>query len=101
MSTVSMPPLTLLREQIIGCRRRTFSRFPSLRRDINDPVEYVGNVYDKAGWVLQCFGSQLGTRPFSVPSNIISKANRPSERVTVDLVKAIEESTGTKCRPIF
>jgi len=46
---------------------------PIVTRDINDPVEYVGNVYDKAGWVLHMLRSQLGDEAFSAPSNIISR----------------------------
>jgi aminopeptidase N len=74
---------------------------PIVTRDINDPVEYVGNVYDKAGWVLHMLHSQLGDEAFFRAIKHYLEANRLQNVVTADLVKAIEESTGTNVDPFF
>ncbi len=74
---------------------------PIVTRDINDPVEYVGNVYDKAGWVLHMLRSQLGDEAFFRAIKHYLEANRLQNVVTADLVKAIEESTGTNVDPFF
>jgi len=66
---------------------------PIVTRDINDPVEYVGNVYDKAGWVLHMLRSQLRDEAFFRAIKHYLEANRLQNVVTADLVKAIEEST--------
>jgi aminopeptidase N len=74
---------------------------PIVTRDINDSVEYVGNVYDKAGWVLHMLRSQLGNDAFFRALKHYLEANRLQNVVTADLVKAIEESTGTNVDPFF
>src|SRR5882762_2584261 len=74
---------------------------PIVTRDINDSVEYVGNVYDKAGWVLHMLRSQLGDDAFFRAIKHYLEANRLQNVVTADLVKAIEESTGTNVDPFF
>ncbi len=40
------------REQNSWMPSKELFPIPIVTRDINDSVEYVGNVYDKAGWVL-------------------------------------------------
>jgi aminopeptidase N len=74
---------------------------PIVTRDINDSVEYVGNVYDKAGWVLNMLRKQLGDEAFFRALKHYLEANRLQNVVTADLVKAIEESTGTNVDPFF
>src|ERR1017187_1429437 len=37
---------------------------PIVTRDIDDSVEYIGNVYDKSGWVLHMLREQLGDDAF-------------------------------------
>src|ERR1700688_4403143 len=65
---------------------------PIVTRDIDDSVEYVGNVYDKAGWVLNMLRKQLGDDAFFRALKHYLEANRLQNVVTADLVKAIEES---------
>jgi len=74
---------------------------PVVTRDINDSVEYVGNVYDKGGWVLNMLRRQLGDEAFFRALKHYLEANRLQNVVTADLVKAIEESTGTNVDPFF
>jgi aminopeptidase N len=74
---------------------------PIVTRDINDSVEYVGNVYDKGGWVLNMLRKQLGDDAFFSALKHYLEANRLQNVVTADLVKAIEESTGTNVDPFF
>jgi aminopeptidase N len=74
---------------------------PIVTRDINDSVEYVGNVYDKGGWVLKMLRKQLGDDAFFRALKRYLEANRLQNVVTADLVKAIEESTGTNVDPFF
>jgi aminopeptidase N len=74
---------------------------PIVTRDINDSVEYVGNVYDKAGWVLHMLRSKLGDDAFFRALKHYLEANRLLNVVTADLVKAIEESTGNNVDPFF
>jgi len=74
---------------------------PIVTRDIDDSVEYVGNVYDKAGWVLNMLREQLGDAAFFRALKHYLEANRLQNVVTADLVKAIEESTGTNVDQFF
>ena len=74
---------------------------PIVTRDINDSVEYVGNVYDKGGWVLNMLRKQLGDDAFFRALKHYLEANRLQNVVTADLVKAIEESSGTNVDPFF
>jgi aminopeptidase N len=74
---------------------------PIVTRDIDDSVEYVGNVYDKAGWVLNMLRTQLGDDAFFRALKHYLEANRLQNVVTADLVKAIEESTGTNVDLFF
>jgi len=74
---------------------------PIVTRDIDDSVEYVGNVYDKSGWVLQMLREQLGDDAFFRAIKHYLEANRLQNVVTADLAKAIEESTGTNVDRFF
>jgi aminopeptidase N len=74
---------------------------PIVTRDITDSVEYVGNVYDKSGWVLHMLREQLGDDAFFRAMKHYLEANRLQNVVTADLVKAVEESTGTNVDQFF
>ena len=74
---------------------------PIVTREIDDSVEYVGNVYDKSGWVLKMLREQLGDEAFFRALKHYLEANRLQNAVTADLVKAIEESTGTNVDQFF
>ncbi len=74
---------------------------PIVTRNIDDSVEYVGNVYDKAGWVIQMLREQMGDEAFFRALQHYLEANRLQNVVSADLVKAIEESSGTNVDQFF
>lgn len=80
---------------------RELFTIPILTRNIDDSVEYVGNVYDKAGWVLHMLREQMGDAAFFGAMKHYLQANRLQNVVTSDLVKAIEQSTGTNVDRFF
>ncbi len=80
---------------------RELFTIPIVTRNIDDSVEYVGNVYDKAGWVLHMLREQLGDTAFFGSMKHYLEANRLQNVVTSDLVKAIEESTDTNVDRFF
>ena len=89
------------RDQNSWMPSRDLFSVPIVTRDIDDSVEYVGNVYDKSGWVLHMLREQLGDDAFFRAINHYLVANRLQNVVTADLVKAIEESTGTNVDQFF
>ena len=89
------------RDQNSWMPSKEFFPIPIVTREINDSVEYVGNVYDKGGWVLNMLRKQLGDEAFFRALKHYLEANRLQNVVTADLVKAIEESTGTNVDPFF
>ena len=82
------------RDQNSWMPSRELYPIPILTRNIDDSVEYVGNVYDKAGWVIHMLREQLGDDAFFAALKHYLEANRLQNVVTADLVKAVEESTG-------
>ena len=74
---------------------------PIVTRDINDSVEYVGNVYDKAGWVIHMLREQMGDDAFFRALQHYLEAYRLQNVVTADLAKAVEESSGTNVDQFF
>lgn len=80
--------------------RELFS-IPIVTRDISDSIEYVGNVYDKAGWVLHMLREQLGDDAFFRALKHYLESYRLQNVVTADLVKAVEESSGVNVDQFF
>jgi aminopeptidase N len=89
------------REQNAWMQSRELYPIPIVTRDINDSVEYVGNVYDKAGWVIHMLREQMGDEPFFRALKHYLEANRLQNVVTADLAKAVEESSGTNVDLFF
>ena len=89
------------REQNGWMPSRDLYPVPIVTRDIDDSVEYVGNVYDKSGWVLHMLREQLGDEVFFRALQHYLETYRLQNVVTADLVKAIEESTGTNVDRFF
>src|SRR5580700_6263534 len=89
------------RDQNTWMQSRELYPIPIVTREINDSVEYVGNVYDKAGWVIQMLREQLGDEAFFRALKHYLEANRLENVVSADLAKAIEESTGTNVDLFF
>ena len=89
------------RDQNTWNQSRELYAIPIVTRDIDDSVEYVGNVYDKAGWVIHMLREQLGDEAFFPALKHYLEANRLQNVVSADLAKAIEESSGTNVDRFF
>ncbi len=89
------------REQNTWMQSRELYPIPIVTRDINDSVEYVGNVYDKAGWVIHMLREQMGDEAFFRALKHYLEANRLQNVVTADLAKAVEESSGRNVDQFF
>ena len=83
------------RDQNAWMQSKELYLIPIMTRDINDSVEYVGNVYDKAGWVIHMLREQMGDDAFFRALKHYLEKNRLQNVVSADLAKAIEESSGT------
>ncbi|HEY2646695.1 MAG TPA: M1 family aminopeptidase [Candidatus Acidoferrales bacterium] len=89
------------REQNTWMQSRELYPIPIVTRNIDDSVEYVGNVYDKAGWVIHMLHEQMGDEAFFRALKHYLEANRLQNVVTADLVKDIEESSGKNVDQFF
>ncbi|MGA7792200.1 MAG: M1 family aminopeptidase [Candidatus Acidiferrales bacterium] len=89
------------RQQNTWMQSKELYPIPIVTRDINDSVEYVGNVYDKAGWVIHMLREQMGDDAFFRVLKHYLEANRLQNVVTADLAKAVEESSGTNVDQFF
>jgi aminopeptidase N len=89
------------REQNTWMQSRELYAIPVVTREINDSVEYVGNVYDKAGWVIHMLREQMGDEAFFRALRHYLEANRLGNVVSADLAKAVEESSGTNVDLFF
>jgi len=89
------------REQNGWMQSKELYPIPIVTREINDSVEYVGNVYDKAGWVIHMLREEMGDAAFFPALKHYLEVNRLQNVVTADLAKAIEESSGTNVDRFF
>jgi aminopeptidase N len=89
------------REQNNWMQSRELYPIPIVTRNIDDSVEYEGNVYDKAGWVIHMLREKMGDDAFFRALKHYLEANRLQNVVTADLVKDIEESSGTNVDQFF
>ena len=89
------------REQNTWMQSRELYPIPIVTREIDDSVEYIGNVYDKAGWVIHMLREQMGDDAFFRALKHYLDANRLQNVVTADLAKSIEESSGTNVDQFF
>jgi aminopeptidase N len=74
---------------------------PIVTRDFDDSTKYAGNVYDKAGWVVEMLRRKLGDDDFFAALHQYLTVNRGQNVVTADLQKAIEQSTGVNVDRFF
>ncbi len=74
---------------------------PIVTHDFTDSDAYVGNVYDKAGWVLRMLRERLGDAAFFSALKHYLETNRLQDVVTADLIKSVEESSGTDVDQFF
>jgi aminopeptidase N len=89
------------REQNTWMQSRELYPIPIVTRDISDSVEYEGNVYDKAGWVIRMLREQMGDEEFFRALKHYLEAYRLQNVVSADLAKAIEESSATNVDQFF
>jgi aminopeptidase N len=81
------------RAQAAWFRQRRLFDVPIVTHDFRDSLQYAGNIYGKAGLVLQMLREQLGDDAFFHALQHYLEINRLQNVVTADLIKAIEEST--------
>ena len=81
------------RAQAAWLRQRRLFQVPIVTHDFRDSLQYAGNIYGKAGLVLQMLREQLGDDVFFHALQHYLEVNRLENVVTSDLIKAIEEST--------
>src|SRR3990172_10972804 len=89
------------RDQAAWMRQGRLFTVPVVTRDFNDSLRYAGNIYGKAGLILQMLREQLGDEAFFGALKHYLEKNRLGNVVTEDLVKALEESTGTNLDRFF
>ena len=68
------------REQNTWMQSKELYPIPIVTREINDSVEYVGNVYDKAGWVIRMLREQMGDDAVLPRPPALSRNLSPAER---------------------
>jgi aminopeptidase N len=89
------------REQNAWMQSKELYPIPIVTREINDSVEYEGNVYNKAAWVIRMLREQMGDEAFFRAIKHYLEAYRLQNVVSADLAKVIEESSGTNVDRFF
>jgi len=74
-------------------RQRRLFGVPIVTHDFHDSLDFAGNIYGKAGLVLQMLREELGDEAFFGALKHYLEVNRLQNVATADLIKAIEEST--------
>jgi aminopeptidase N len=81
-------------------QKRLFT-VPIVTRDFDDSTKYAGNVYTKAGWVLQMLRDKLGDDEFFAALRQYLTVNRGQNVVSADLQKSIEQATSIDVDEFF
>jgi aminopeptidase N len=89
------------RDQAAWLRQARLFGVPIVTYDFTDSMQYAGNIYGKAGLVLQMLRLQLGDDLFFRSLQHYLQTNRLGNVVTADLVKAIEDTTHTNVDKFF
>ena len=89
------------RAQAAWLRQARLYSVPIVTRDFNDSMKYAGNIYGKAGLVLEMLREQLGDETFFHGLQHYLEVNRLGNVVTADLIKALEESSHTNLDRFF
>ena len=82
-------------------RQRRLFNVPIVTHDFRDSMDYAGNIYGKAGLVLEMLREQLGDDAFFHALQHYLEANRLQNVVTADLIKAIEDSSHSSVERFF
>ncbi len=80
------------RAQAAWWRQRRLFDVPIVTHEFRNSMEYAGNIYGKAGLVLQMLRGELGDETFFHALQHYLEVNRLQNVATADLIKAIEES---------
>ena len=81
--------------------QKSLFRVPIVNRQIDDSLEYAGNIYNKGGLVLKMLREKLGDRDFFRGLHHYLDVNRGQNVVTADLIKAIEQETAVNVDEFF
>lgn len=74
---------------------------PIVNRNFSDSLDYAGNTYTKAGWVLKMLRERLGDQGFFLGLHHYLDVNRGQNVVTSDLQKTIEQATSRNVDEFF
>ena len=74
---------------------------PIVTRNVDESLEYEGNIYTKGGLVLKMLREKLGDEDFFRGLHHYLDVNRGQNVVTADLIKAIEQSTSVNVDEFF
>jgi aminopeptidase N len=89
------------RSQAAWFRQTRLFGVPIVTRDFHDSMDYAGNIYGKAGLVLEMLRERLGDEAFFRALHGYLETNRLQNVVTADLTKAIENSAHVNVDPFF
>jgi aminopeptidase N len=81
--------------------QKSLFRVPIVNRQIDDSLEYEGNIYTKGGLVLKMLREKLGDQDFFRGLHHYLDVNRGQNVVTADLIKAIEQETSVNVDEFF
>ncbi len=82
-------------------RQERLFTIPIVNYSLSDSLEASGNIYTKGGLVLRMLREQLGDDNFFGSLKVYLDTNRYKNVATSDLVKAIEETSGTSVDEFF
>jgi aminopeptidase N len=74
---------------------------PIVNRDFKNSMDFAGNIYGKAGLVIEMLREQMGDDAFFHGLQHYLEVNRLKTVVTADLVKALEDSSGKNVDSFF
>ena len=89
------------RSQAAWVRQRRLFNVPIVTHEFHDSLDFAGNIYGKAGLVLEMLREQLGDDTFFHALQHYLEANRLQNVVTADLIKAIEDSSHSSVERFF
>jgi aminopeptidase N len=89
------------RGQAAWRRQTRLYTVPIVNTDFKNSMDFAGNIYGKAGLVLEMLREQMGDYEFFHGLQHYLEANRLKTVVTADLVKALDDSNGTKVDDFF
>jgi aminopeptidase N len=89
------------RDQANWFRETRLFPVPIVNRHFTDSTDYAGDIYDKAGWVLEMLRDKLGDADFFAGLNHYLQQHAGENVVTADLQKSIEQATAINVDRFF